>query len=54
VEQAIWPFAKSLTKRGEPKVPSEIHDPLGPTFYPIDKGNIIVDSLENKFRVHGM
>jgi hypothetical protein len=26
--QAIWPIAKSLTKRGEPKAPSAIHSLL--------------------------
>jgi hypothetical protein len=39
--QAIWPIAKSLIKRGGPKAPSAIHGPLGPTFYPVDKANII-------------
>jgi hypothetical protein len=32
--QAIWPIAKSLTKRGEPKATTAIHGPLGPVFYP--------------------
>jgi hypothetical protein len=27
--QAIWPLAKSLTNRGEPKKPSAIYGPLG-------------------------
>jgi hypothetical protein len=31
--QAIWPTAKSLSKRGGPKLPTAIHDPLGPIFY---------------------
>jgi hypothetical protein len=38
--QAIWPIAKSLTKRGGPKAPSAIHGPLGPIFYPIEIANI--------------
>jgi hypothetical protein len=54
VGQAIWHIAKSLTKRGGPKVPSESHGPLGLIFYPIDKANIIEDCLENQFRVHDM
>jgi hypothetical protein len=49
--QAIWPFAKSLSKRGGPKAPSAIHGPLGSIFYPINKANIITDCLENQFRV---
>jgi hypothetical protein len=37
--QAIWPIAKSLTKRGEPKAPTVIRNPLGPAFHPIEKKN---------------
>jgi hypothetical protein len=47
--QAIWPIAKSLTKRGGPKAPPTTHGPLGPLFYPVDKANIITGSLENQF-----
>jgi hypothetical protein len=50
--QAIWPTAKSLTKRGEVKVPSAFHGPLGPISYPIDKANVIADCLENQFKAH--
>jgi hypothetical protein len=32
IPQAIWPIAKSLTKKGEPKAITEIHCPLGPVF----------------------
>jgi hypothetical protein len=32
--QAIWPIAKSFTKRDRPKAPSAIHDSLGPISYP--------------------
>jgi hypothetical protein len=35
--QAIWPIAKSLTKRGGPKATTAIHGPLGPVFYPNEK-----------------
>jgi hypothetical protein len=38
---AIWPIAKSLTKRGGPKAPTAIHGPLGPAFYPSEKANVI-------------
>jgi hypothetical protein len=52
--QVIWPIAKSLAKSGGPKTPSEIHGPLGPIFYPIDKANIIADCLENQFRARDL
>jgi hypothetical protein len=39
--QAIWPIAKSLTKRGEPKATTAIHGPLGPIFRPNEKANVI-------------
>jgi hypothetical protein len=52
--QVIWPIAKSLSKRGGPKAPSEIHGPLGLIFYPIHKTNIIADCLENQFRAHDL
>jgi hypothetical protein len=50
----MWTVAKSFRKSGGPKTPSEIHDPLGPIFYPIDKANRIADCLENKFREHDL
>jgi hypothetical protein len=46
---AIWPIAKSLTKRGGPKSPTAIHRPLGPAFYPSEKANVIANCLENLF-----
>jgi hypothetical protein len=52
--QAIWPFAKSLIKKGGSKAPSAIHGPLSRTFYPIDKANTITDCLENQFKVHDL
>jgi hypothetical protein len=52
--QEIWPIAKSLTKKSEPKAPSAIHGPLGPLFYPIDKANAIADCLENQFTAHNL
>jgi hypothetical protein len=39
--QTIWPITNSLSKMDGPKAPSAINGPLGPTFYPIDKANII-------------
>jgi hypothetical protein len=50
--QAIWPIAKSFTKRGGPKAPSAIHGHLGPYFNPNDKANITADCLEDQFRAH--
>jgi hypothetical protein len=47
--QAIWPTAKSLTKRGRPKAPIA---PLGSAFYPIEKANVIANCLENLFTPH--
>jgi hypothetical protein len=41
-------------KSGEPNAPSAIHDPLDPIFYPIDKGKIIADCLENQFTAHDL
>jgi hypothetical protein len=45
----VWTIVKSLSKRGGQKAPVAIHGPLGPIFYPIDKANIIADSIENQF-----
>jgi hypothetical protein len=50
--QAIWPIAKSLTKRGEPKAPTAIHGPSGPAFYSNRKDKIMADCLENLFTPH--
>jgi hypothetical protein len=50
--QAIWPIAKSLTKRGEPKATTALHCPLGPVFYPNEKSNVIANYLENLFTTH--
>jgi hypothetical protein len=50
--QAIWPNAKSLTKRGEPKETTAIHGPLGPVFHPNEKANVIANYLENLITRH--
>jgi hypothetical protein len=50
--QAIWPIPKSLSKMGGPKAPSAIHGLLGPTFYSIDKANIISGCFGTQFRAH--
>jgi hypothetical protein len=47
-------MAKSLSKRGGPRAPFEVHGPLGPIFYPIDKANITEDCLENQSRAHDL
>jgi hypothetical protein len=49
---AIWPIAKSLTKRGGPKAPATIHGLLGPAFYPSEKANVIANCLETLFTPH--
>jgi hypothetical protein len=50
--QAIWPIAKSLTKRGELNATTVIHGPLGPVFYPNEKANVIANYLESLFTPH--
>jgi hypothetical protein len=50
--QAIWPIAKSFTKRGEPKATTAIHGLLGPVFYPNEKSNVIENYLENVITPH--
>jgi hypothetical protein len=47
--QVIWPIAKSLTKRGEPKPPTAINGPSGTVFYPNEKANVIKNYLENLY-----
>jgi hypothetical protein len=37
VSQAIWPVAKFFSKRVGPKAQSEVHSPLSPIYYQIDK-----------------
>jgi hypothetical protein len=50
--QAVWPIAKSLLRRDEPKAPTAIHGPSGLKFYPKDKANVIADCLEKQFTPH--
>jgi hypothetical protein len=52
--QAIWPIAKSSTKRGGPKASSAIHGPSGTYVKPNDKANITADCLQDQFRAHGL
>jgi hypothetical protein len=52
--QGIWPIAKSLIKRGEPRAPTASHDPLGLQFLPLEKANAIADCLENQFTPHDL
>jgi hypothetical protein len=47
--QAIWPIAKFLLKRGEPRAPTAIHGPSGLVFHPSEKANVIAGCLENQF-----
>jgi hypothetical protein len=54
IPQAIWPIAKSFTKRGGPEAPTAIHSPLGPPFYSKDNANLIANCLENLFTPHNV
>jgi hypothetical protein len=36
-------------KREEPKAPTSLHGPLGMTYHPIEKANMIADYLENQY-----
>jgi hypothetical protein len=50
--QALWPIVKSLMERVGPKAPTTIHGPLGITYQPNEKVNVIADCLENQFTSH--
>jgi hypothetical protein len=39
-------------KRDGPKTPAAVHGPLGITYYPNEKANVIADSLEIRFTSH--
>jgi hypothetical protein len=52
--QALWPIAKSLLRRDGPKLPTAIHGPLGITYQPNEKTNVIADCLENQFTSHDL
>jgi hypothetical protein len=41
-------------KRDGPKAPTAIHGPLGITYHPNEKANVIADSLENQFTSHDL
>jgi hypothetical protein len=45
-------LAKSLMKRDGPKTPTAVHGPLGITYHPNEKVNVIADCLENQFTSH--
>jgi hypothetical protein len=52
--QAIWPIAKSLLKRDEPRAPTAIHGPSCLKFHPSEKANAISDCLENQLTHHDL
>jgi hypothetical protein len=52
--QAIWPAAKSLLKRNEPRAPIAIHGPLRLEVIPLEKANATADCLENQFTSHDL
>jgi hypothetical protein len=39
--QALWPIVKSLMKRDGSKAPTAIHGPLGKTYHPDEKANVL-------------
>jgi hypothetical protein len=46
--------ATSLSERDGPNAPTAVHDQLGITFYPKEKGNAIADSLTRSFTSYDM
>jgi hypothetical protein len=52
--QAVWPISKSLMKRDGPKAPTAVHGPLGITYQPNEKANVIADCLEFQFTSHDL
>jgi hypothetical protein len=52
--QAIWPIAKFLRKRAQPRAPTAIHGPLCLKFHPSEKAKAIADYMENQFTYHGL
>jgi hypothetical protein len=52
--QVIWPIAKSLLNKDEPRAPTAIHGPSGRKFHPSVKANAIGDCLENQFTHHDL
>jgi hypothetical protein len=52
--QAIWPIAKLLKNRDEPRTPTAIHGPSGIKFHPLVKANTIVDCSEKEFTPHDL
>jgi hypothetical protein len=41
-------------KRNGPRAPTAIHGPLGITYQPEEKANVIADYLENQFTSHDL
>jgi hypothetical protein len=41
--QAIWPIAKTLMKKDEPRIPTAIHGPLGLEYHPLEKASTTAD-----------
>jgi hypothetical protein len=52
--QSIWPIAKYLLRRDEPRAPTAIHGPSGLKFLPLEKANAIADCLEIRFTPHDL
>jgi hypothetical protein len=47
--QAPWPVTEWLMKRDGPKAPTTVHGPLGITYHPNEKANVITVCFENQF-----
>jgi hypothetical protein len=41
-------------RRDGPKAPTAVHGPLGITYHPDEKDNVIADYLENQFTYHDL
>jgi hypothetical protein len=52
--QALWPITKFLTKGDGPMAPTAVHGPLGITYHPNGKTNVIVHCLENQYTSHDL
>jgi hypothetical protein len=52
--QAIWPIAKSLLKRDEPRAPTATYGSSGLKFHPSEKANAIADCSEIQFTPHDL
>jgi hypothetical protein len=52
--QAIWPIAKSLINRDEPRAQTAIHGFLGLKYHREDNDNAIANCILNQFTPHDL